>query len=250
MIVEKYLDFDDLYHNLNKNILFNPTKYVNYIKGKGAYLYTSFIETINYDCNIDLGELIYSKNKFYKLIKSYLDLKEWDLFKEKLKTTKGNSLTFYFKKDKKQQGTTSDNGPCILSMVFTRKKDVFDKVFIYYRTTELNRRFGADLVFFHHLLKDLKNITNLNSINFVFPLSYIQLLNIPLTLKLENINIQDIKDSYFHNMIEKDINNILKGEKLSSYKTKRRMQLLTLNKLKIENIDINQLNLRKENKKL
>lgn len=61
MIVEKYLDFDDLYHNLNKNILFNPTKYVNYIKGKGAYLYTSFIETINYDCSIDLGELIYSK---------------------------------------------------------------------------------------------------------------------------------------------------------------------------------------------
>lgn len=83
-----------------------------------------------------------------------------------------------------------------------------------------------------------------------FPLSYIQLLNIPLTLKLENINIEDIKDSYFHNIIEKDINNILKGEKLSSYKTKRRMQLLTLNKLKIENIDINQLNLRKENKKL
>lgn len=245
MIVEKYLDFNDLYHNYNKNILLKPSKYIDYVKGKCAYLYTSFIESKNYDCDINLGDLIYSKNKFYKLINTYLDLKEWDAFKEKLKNTKGNSLTFYFKKIKKQQGTTSDNGPCILSMVFIKEKDIFNKVFIYYRTTELNRRFGADLIFFHHLLKDLKEITNLNSINFVFPLSYIQLLNIPLTLKLENINIDDISDSYFHYIIERDINNILNGEKLSSYKMKRRMQLLTLNKIKLEKININELNLRK-----
>lgn len=245
MIIKKYLDFNDLYHNYNKDILLKPSQYIDYVKGKCAYLYTSIIETINYDCDINLGDLIYSKNKFYKLINTYLDLKEWDAFKEKLKNTKGNSLTFYFKKIKKQQGTTSDNGPCILSMVFIKEKDIFNKVFIYYRTTELNRRFGADLIFFHHLLKDLKEITNLNSINFVFPLSYIQLLNIPLTLKLENIKIDDITDSYFHYIIERDMNNILNGEKLSSYKMKRRMQLLTLNKIKLGKININELHLRK-----
>ena len=87
MIIEKYLDFNDLYHNYNKNILLKPSKYINYIKGRCAYLYTSFIETKNYDCDINLGDLIYNKNKFYKLINTYLDLKEWDAFKEKLKNT-------------------------------------------------------------------------------------------------------------------------------------------------------------------
>lgn len=245
MIVEKYLDFNDLYHNYNKKILLNSSQYINYVKGRNAYLYTSLIETKNYDCDINLGDLIYTKSKFYKLINSYLDLKEWDIFKEKLKNTKGNSLTFYFKTIKKQSGSSSNNGPCILSMVFIREKNTFNKVFIYYRSCEINRRFGADLIFFHHLLKDLKEITNLNSINFVFPLSYVCLYNIHLTLKLENVDMDEITDRVFSSFIKKFRNEVLNSKKLSSYKLCKRMQLLILNKIEMKKINMNELSLRK-----
>lgn len=246
MITKAYLDFDDLFHSFNKDILLNLNNYIKYIKGKSAYLDTTIIEVKNYNCCLDLGRLIYTKNKFYKLINSYLDLKEWELFKEKLKNTHGNSLTFYFKKDKKKQGTTSDNGPCMISMVFIKEKDKFNKVFIYYRTTELNRRFGADLIFFHHLLKDLETICEINSINFILPLSYISLFNILLTMKLENIKVEEISTEGFGKNIIRNINNIYEEEELSTYKSKKRIQLLVSDKLDLKSIDINSLTLRKE----
>lgn len=193
MLYLKYKDFDELFLDINKKIIESPENYIENINWNQCYLPFSIFECDSYNCNIDIGLLGYTENKIKMLIKTYIDFEKYYKFKEHLYTCKGTSLTLYFKNIKPKQGTTGNNGPCIISMVFTKKyrgDKYFSEVNIYYRTTEINRRFYADLCLFYLIMKEMpEDIVKIEKYRIIIPKAFFHTKTILFNLNIFNANI-------------------------------------------------------------
>lgn len=244
ILSESYKDFTELFLNINKKIIENPKEYIENINWNQCYLPFSIFTCEKTDCNINLNKLCYTASKIKTLSRVYIDKERLETFKKHLSICKGTSLTYYFNNVKPKQGTTGNNGPCIIAMVFTKKyrsEKCFSEVNIYYRTTEINRRFYADLVLFNLLMKEMpQDLIKIEHYNLIIPKAFFHTKTCLFNLKLFNANLD------IDNDITKQIKSHLKKFEehgLYNYKSIQRIQLHLNDQLNYKEVNMEALHI-------
>jgi len=244
MLSLSYNTFDELFLDINKKIIEEPDKYIEDIGANQCYLPFAVFETNTCECGINLNKLCYTASKIKILSRTYINKEVLHNFKEHLKICKGTSLTYYFNNVKPKQGTTGNNGPCIISIVFT-KKDRKDKYFteanIYYRTTEINRRFYADLVLFNLFMKEMPtDLIRIEKYRIIIPKAFFHTKNCLFNLDLFNANLD------LDNGVTKQIkHNLEKFDEhgLYNYKSIRRIQRHLNKELEYPEVNMEELSI-------
>ena len=166
MIYLKYNDFDDLYHRLSRLPLLEYDKYKDdlILSGSTYYMNNIIIEVPKYDCSIDMSRLNYTILKWNTLINKYIDKSDYIEFKEKLKDHKSKTCTFNFKIHREGKDA------CLVALVLTRDKSTkpWTDIHIYYRITEIYKKFAVDLILLNKMFNELHNC-EFNNIFFHFP---------------------------------------------------------------------------------
>ena len=224
----KYKNFNELLIGINNLVLSRTNEFVFKQSGPNGYIVPLVIECDSFYYSFDLGNLSYTSNKFSKLIKTYIDPSTLLNFKSKLCKSSSTTLTFYFNQEKKKQGSTTDNGPCILSIVFTRdtRRDKWSKANVMYRTTEVNRRFAADLLMLNRFFTELPDCCEIDKVRFFIPQAYVSGSIISAYLNVFNFEYEDLdEDIPLHNFIIKFYDRCLSDpNNLSTYKSVLRVQ--------------------------
>ena len=244
MKVRKYKDFDEMFLKLNQEILTNPHEMLDYTNGILGYMDNIFIACKNWDCNLDLGKFGYKKNKWPHLLKTYINYEELLKFHERLKTATGLSLTFYFNQKK------VNNGSCLIGIVISRKdrKKNWSKINVLYRTTEVQRRFAADLVLIHHFIKELpKECCDIKVVTFYMPQMYIsaKVLNGYFPYFGIEEDELDMDNEWIKTMMRDYQLNYTEGSRITTYQSIARMQKLRLGLEEYPPIDVNDLSIEK-----
>lgn len=171
------------------------------------------IYSIPLDPSLKLDDAGYAINKLRQLERHYIHAesrdKALDLWQKRFEQDKYGSVSFHcynhYVKSEKKSPRGSVMGPCLLTVVLTYIDSKHQEIDCFYRTTELFKKWPADLVFLRDVLlsgfQDLKvnfhfaNIT-LHPMYFVVPLAQ---SSFP-----EDI-LQGIRstDKYFHDWIVK-----------------------------------------------
>lgn len=189
MLHREYQDFNEAYLELNREILQNPqlVEYMNTTMGS--------IDNINLEikssrCDkIDLGALGYKKEKWSHLIKTYLGPDKIEDLKHLGENIKGLSCGFDFLRK------TTHNGACMVSIIISRTKrgKPWDTMTILWRTTELQRRWAADLILIHRIAELIPN-SQFSKFQFFMASAYqsamyiIPLVTPVFGLKIENLD--------------------------------------------------------------
>ena len=244
MLLLNYKNFDELFLDINKKIIEQPDKYVENINWNQCYLPFTIFESDTCDCNINLSKLCYTANKIKILSRTYINKESLQRFKEHLKVCKGTSLTYYFNNTKPKQGTTGNNGPCIISIVFTKKyrgDKYFTEANIYYRTTEINRRFYADLVLFNLFMKEMpSDLIKIEKFRIIIPKAFFHTKTCLFNLNLFNANL-DI-DNEITNQIKHHLKRF-DEHGLYNYKSIQRIQKHLNNELQYPEVNMKELSI-------
>ena len=163
MIHLTYNSLDDVHHNFSRLLFEHYPEYKEdlVLSGSTWYLRDVNIDIKSPECTIDMSKLNYTINKWEILKNKYIDFTLWDEFKERLKTSRSKSITFNFKIH------SGEKDGCLVAMVLTRlnpSKPWTDAV-VYYRVTEIFKKFAIDLILFNKIWEDLRSanceLTNL-----------------------------------------------------------------------------------------
>lgn len=245
----KYKDFDDLFINLNYEILSDPDKYIFYHSGANGYIGPLVIQVEEPNFAFDLGRLSYTPNKFSKLVTTYININTLHEFKEKLKNSSATTITFYFNQSKPKIGSATSNGPCILSIVLTRRsrKDIWTAANVMYRTTEVNRRFAADLLMLNRFVNELPECCDIKEVRIFIPQAYISAHIISAYLKVFGFSYEELDDGIrFHKSIINFYDRyLIDSNKLHNYKAIQRVQKAYFGLKKWKPIDPEQFSIEK-----
>lgn len=239
MIVNEYDDFTKLFYGINHSIIYEIEKYQDGNTGTNFYIKPMILKCNSHKCSLNLGDFNYSLVKMRYLVHKYIDLEELKEFKEHLENCSGTSLTYYFKTKKPQQGTTTNNGPCLLNIVLTRKsrKSLWTSCFINYRTTEINRRFGADLILFNLFINELPSCCDIKEIYMNLPKAY---LNLRYATTQLDISTLDEKVDLHKKLLKEYYQMSDVNRKYSSYKSKNKIERILRKEEVAEIVDISQ----------
>ena len=242
MFTREYENFDELFFELNKEIITNPWNVIDYSRGIQGYVDNVFLKSKTSHCTLDLAKFGYKIGKWNHLLRTYID---WDglvKFKEKLAHSSSLSLTYYFKQKK------VNNGSCLIAIVLTRdnRKSVWNKVNVMHRTTEWQRRFAADLVLVHHFIKELpQDICDIQEVTFYMAQSYSSGMFINGYFNIFGVDREDL--DYSHPWIKSLDSNYKRFfqdvSQLNSYKALQRMQRLYFGLDKFPSIPISDLSI-------
>lgn len=238
MLIRKYKDFDDLFLNLTKEILENPNELIDYSSGILGYIDNMVLATKSWDCTLNLGNFGYAKNKWNQLMRTYVDYDQLVKFRECIKNISGLSFTYYFKQKK------VNNGSCLIAVVLSRqdRKGKWTKVNILYRTTEIQRRFAADLVMIHHFIEELpKEVCDIQRVIFYMPQSYISAMVINGYYDYFGVPRENLDDSnpWIKSLISVHKRSFVPGARITTYQSMARMQKLALGLTSYDDLDIN-----------
>ena len=245
MIEKSYKDFTDLFYGILNDITFNIKEFEDGNTGTNYYIKPMVLKCFSSNCDLNLGDFNYSLIKMRYLVNKYIDLEELKSFKNHLENCTGTSLTYYFKLKKPKQGTTTDNGPCLLNIVLTRvsRKSKWTRCFINYRTTEINRRFGADLILFSKFIEELPSCCEINEIYMNLPKAYLNLRYLTTQVAIhwldENIDMHKKLLKEYYQMRDKE-------REHSSYKSKRKIERILRGEEKADKVDISEFKILKE----
>ena len=245
MIEKSYKDFTDLFYGILNDITFNIKEFEDGNTGTNYYIKPMVLKCFSSNCDLNLGDFNYSLIKMRYLVNKYIDLEELKSFKNHLENCTGTSLTYYFKLKKPKQGTTTDNGPCLLNIVLTRvsRKSKWTRCFINYRTTEINRRFGADLILFSKFIEELPSCCEINEIYMNLPKAYLNLRYLTTQVAIhqldENIDMHKKLLKEYYQMSDKK-------REHSSYKSKRKIERILRGEEKANKVDISEFKILKE----
>ena len=245
MIEKSYKDFTDLFYGILNDITFNIKEFEDGNTGTNYYIKPMVLKCFSSNCDLNLGDFNYSLIKMRYLVNKYIDLEELKSFKNHLENCTGTSLTYYFKLKKPKQGTTTDNGPCLLNIVLTRvsRKSKWTRCFINYRTTEINRRFGADLILFSKFIEELPSCCEINEIYMNLPKAYLNLRYLTTQVAIhwldENIDMHKKLLKEYYQMSDKK-------REHSSYKSKRKIERILRGEEKANKVDISDIKILEE----
>lgn len=237
MLVRKYKDFDDLFINLVREILKNPNELIDYSSGILGYIDNMVLATKSWDCTLDLSKFGYAANKWNQLMRTYIDYEQLVEFREKIKNMSGLSFTYYFKRKK------VNNGSCLIAVVLSRedRKKKWTKVNILYRTTEIQRRFAADLVLIHHFIEELpKEICDIQRVIFYMPQSYISAMVINGYYDYFGVPRESLDESnpWIKALVGVYNRSFVKGSRITTYQSMARMQKMALGMSEYEELPI------------
>ena len=165
MIYLEYKDFDDLYHNFTRLLVTDFDKYEKdtFTVGSTIYLNNVIISTQSCDCHLDMSDFNYTRVKWTTLVNKYINKENYFDLKDRLITSTAKTLTFNFNihvgrstdKDK-----TKNRDSCLVALVFSRpgNSGKWTSVNIYYRVTEIFKKFAIDLILFNRMFNDLPNL--------------------------------------------------------------------------------------------
>ena len=242
MLHRIYENFDDMYYNLNRRFLLHP-EMIDTILSDSGYVNNVVIECNSYDCNLDLSNFGYKRNKWKHLLNTYIDYEHLLNFKEKLKSVSGLAYTFYFKQKK------VNNGSCLISIVLTRDKrhGKWNHAKVFYRVTETQRRMAADLVMLNRFFTELDpEVCEVEDVVFFMAQCYCSAKFINGFYDYFDVP-RDVLD-YSHQWIKqlkKDYEKYFtKGATIHSFQTLARMQRLAFGMDEYESIPIETLSIR------
>lgn len=245
MIVKSYKDFTDLFNGILNDIVFHIKEYEDGNTGTNYYIKPMILQCFSSKCDLNLGDFNYSLIKMKYLVNKYIDLEQLKEFKNHLENCTGTSLTYYFKLKKPKQGTTTDNGPCLLNVVLTRlsRKSKWNRCFINYRTTEINRRFGADLILFSKFIEELPMCCEIEEIYLNLPKAYLNLRYLTTQIPWEYLD----PDIDMHKKLLKEYHQMSdKGREHSSYKSKCKIERILRGEEKADKVDISDFKILEE----
>jgi hypothetical protein len=236
MLVRKYKDFDELFLNLTKEVLENPN-ILDYWSGILGYIDNLVLATKTWDCTLDLSNFGYTKGKWNQLLRTYVDYDSLLLFREKIKNMSGLSYTYYFKQKK------VNNGSCLIGIVLSRKdrKEKWTKVNVLYRTTEIQRRFAADLVLIHHFINELpEEVCDIQRVIFYMPQSYISAMVINGYYDYFGVPRDSLDNSHpwIKSLVSVHKRSFLPGSRITTYQSMARMQKMALGMSRFEKMPI------------
>lgn len=158
-----YKDFNECYKDISRLVFDHWGEYKFYKYGSTYHLDECLIYIMNNECDINISKLNYTFAKWKTLNNKYIDFNEYDKFKELCKTSNSRTLTFNFKIHEGKQS-------CLIAIVLQRKfrDKPWDRMKVFYRTTEVFKKFPVDLILFHKIWEDLPN-TNLEYIELIIP---------------------------------------------------------------------------------
>lgn len=176
----------------------------------------------DFDDDLAIGDAGYTKSKLTMLRKHYYHEESIEVAKQLWEKRKGQAkygsvgFTCYnhFVKgdsvDAKRSKRASVFGPCIQSVNLTLMPDKSTEVDVYYRTTELFKKFPADLVFIRDTLLSEFDFSNnpIRGVNFHFanitihPMYFVTIIP-HLDNPVRELNRIRVKDGFFHNWVVK-----------------------------------------------
>lgn len=225
LIVRRYKDLSQLFLGINREIATNAPELLTHSTLQVGYCKPLYLEAEEPRFGINMAELQYTARKFSKLKQTYVDQEELKFFKAKIREQKGLSCTFYFKNRKARQGSNSDNGPCLIAIVVTRpkKNGIWDTAHIYYRSTQINRIFGIDLLLISKFVEELPDCCDVHKCCFHIPQPWQAAMYLPAQQGLFKFKVEDMAEGTYKQQFEDNIERMYSGQK-SSYKAARRMQ--------------------------
>lgn len=243
MLFKKFNDFDELFYELTREVLLKPWETIGYHNGILAYMDNLFLACKTSDCHLDLSNFGYRSGKWGHLLRTYIDYENLVEFKKKLATSTGLSITYYFKQKK------VNNGSCLIGIVLSRKsrKKKWDKVNVIHRTTEIQRRFAADLVLVHHFIKELPEETcEIGVVTFYMAQSYISAMVINGYFDYFGVPMDSLDKS--HPWIKTLVNTYNKsfteGARITTYQSMARLQKMRLGLSDFPHIPIETLSIK------
>lgn len=153
MICLEYDSLDKVHHDFSR-ILFNHYNRLNHeltLSGSTWYMRDVILNIKSPECTIDMSKLNYTINKWEILKNKYIDFDKWAEFKDKLRNSKSKSITFNFKIHE------GEKDGCLVAMVLTRlnPSKPWTDLTVYYRVTEIFKKFAIDLILFNKIWNDL-----------------------------------------------------------------------------------------------
>lgn len=154
MLYYSYWDLDEAFRKFPK-LVFGKDKAMFSNSGKSYYLEDVVVEVHNRECTIDMSLLNYTRAKWTTLKNKYMDFDKWTLFKEEVKKGKKHSYTYYFNVHEGKQS-------CLIALVLHRAstRDSFT-AHVYYRATEVYKKWPIDLILFNKLWDQIPEIASL-----------------------------------------------------------------------------------------
>jgi len=152
MLYREYKDFNEAFFKFNAEILRHPELMDALCNTMGGF-HQIIMEIPSPKCDrIDLGALGYQQGKWSNLVNTYLGSKVDDL-RTLGEGVSGLSYSFDFLRKK------GHNGSCMTDIVISRdkRKTPWNTLTVHWRTTELQRRWGADLILISRMAELIPN---------------------------------------------------------------------------------------------
>lgn len=120
--------------------------------------------------DIPIDELLNYKisAKMNSLRKNYLNEEEIELAREKLSQKETSSVSFSLKASEKYGGKYRNVDHCMVSAVVYKEKGIITNITVFYRSTEICRKWLPDLVFLKEEVIPRLGIDSYESITFMF----------------------------------------------------------------------------------
>lgn len=245
MLYREYKNFDDMFLNLNREMIKNPGELMSYTQNIQGFQEDLVLSCASHDCNLNLGDFGYKEGKWGHLLRSYIDYPQLVEFRKKISNMSGMSYTYYFNRKK------ASNGSCLIAAVVTRpkRKGPWKHLKILYRVCELQKKFAADLVMINRFIEELpkdKDIVDIDNITFHMSQAYLSGMFINGYFNYFGVSRKEIEKSKhpWHKSLNSNYNRFFKSEdQIHSYKALQKMQLLHFGLEKFPAIDINKLSI-------
>jgi hypothetical protein len=193
----KFKDFNEAYFKLNKMILEDP-EYIQYLNTTMGGIDQLKLTIKSPLCDkIDLGILGYKQQKWTHLIRTYLGEDKVQELQTLGLDIGGLSVGFDFLRK------TSHNGACMREIILNRqkRKKPWDSITIVWRTTELQRRWAADLILISRIIELIPN-TDFKTINLYMVSAYQSAMYIiPFVEKVFGVRIEDLDPDHFYTKV-------------------------------------------------
>lgn len=197
MLFRRYKDFNEAYLGLNQEILSNPTL-IEYLNTTMGGIDNLSLEVESSKCDqIDLGALGYKPNKWDHLVKTYLGPDKLEELKHLGENCGGLSVGFDFLRK------TTHNGACMREIIISRHKRgrPWDTITIVWRTTELQRRWAADLILISRMMELIPN-SDFKKIQLQMATAYQSAMYIiPLVTPVFGMRIEDLDPNHFYTKV-------------------------------------------------
>lgn len=197
MLYRKYKNFNEAYLELNREILRNPSL-IEYLNTTMGGIDQVVLEVDSSKCDkIDLGALGYKPNKWDHLIKTYLGPKKIEELKHLGEGCGGLSCGFDFLRK------TTHNGACMREIIISRhkRKKPWDTITVIWRTTELQRRWAADLILISRIMELIPN-SDFKRIQLQMATAYQSAMYIiPLVTPVFGMKIKDLDPNHFYTKV-------------------------------------------------